>query len=105
MAFLDGDDEFITKIIAIGNQSIVLLVIALKELKKGDHLVEHYTYWKEQSIQNQSIIVNVGRNKLNETHLATSRLAGNHWECFLVEFSSTDIFYCDSLAWSLPIFF
>ena len=47
MAFLDGDDEFITKIIAIGNQSIVLLVIALKELKKGDHLVEHYTYWKE----------------------------------------------------------
>ena len=47
MAFLDGDDESIRKINAIGNQSIVLLVIALKELKKGDHLVEHYTYWKE----------------------------------------------------------
>ena len=86
-------EEFITKINAIGNQSKVLSFIALKEL------VEHYTYWKEKGIQNMCVTVNVGRNKLNETYLATSGLASNHWACFLVEVSSTEIFYWDSLAW------
>ena len=80
----------------------VLSFVALKELEKGGHLVERCTYWKGNGIQNLCVIVNVGRNKLNETYLATSRLTGNHWACFLVAFSSTDIFYCDSLAWPAP---
>ena len=94
--------EFITKINGIGNQSKVLSFVALKELEKGGHLVERYTYSKENSIQNLCVIVNVGRNKLSVTYLATSGLTGNHWACFLVEFSSTDVFYCDSLAWPAP---
>ena len=32
----------------------------------------------------------------------TSGPAGNHWMCLLVEFSSTDIFSCDSLTWQDP---
>ena len=34
--------------------------------------------------------------------MATSALVGNHWACLLFEFSSTDIFYYDSLAWPAP---
>ena len=94
--------KFITNIIAIKNQSDVLSFIALKKLEKDGHLVERYTYWKEKGIKNLCVIVNVGKNKLNEAYLATSGLGGNHWTCFLVEFSSTGIFYYDSLAWSAP---
>ena len=54
------------------------------------------------NIQNLCVIVNVGRNILSETYLATSGLAGNHWACFQAEFLSTDIFYCNSLAWPAP---
>ena len=74
----------------------------LKELEKDGHLVEHYAYWKEKCIQNLCVVVNVGRNKFSETFLATSGQAGNHWVCLLVEFSSTDIFYGDSLVWPAP---
>ena len=31
--------------------------------------------------------------------MVTSGLGGNHWAYFLVEFLSTDVFYCDWLAW------
>ena len=68
-------EELITKINAIGNQSEVLSFIVLKELEKGGHLVEHYTYWREKGIQNICVIVNMGKNKFNETYLATSGLA------------------------------
>ena len=43
-------EELITKINAIGNQSEVLSFIVLKELEKGGHLVEHYTYWRKKGI-------------------------------------------------------
>ena len=89
----------IKKINDIGNQSKVLLFIVLKELQEGGHLIECYTYWAGKGVQSMCVIGNLGRNKLNETYLATSGLAGNNWTCFLVEFSSTDIFYCDSVAW------
>ena len=92
-------EKIITKINVIGNQSKVLSFIALKELERDGHLVEPYAYWKEKGIQNLCVVVNIGRNKFSEAYLATSGLAGNHWVCLLVEFSSTEIFYCDSLAW------
>ena len=53
---------------------------------KGGHLVEQLTYWKEKGVQNLCIIVNVGRNKISETYLATSGQAGSHLACSLVEF-------------------
>ena len=89
---LEVIEELITKINAIGNQSKVLSFIALKEFEIVGHLVERHTYWKKKGIQNLCVIINVGRNKLSETYLATSGQAGNHWTCFLVEFSSTNIF-------------
>ena len=66
---LEVIEEFITKINPIGNQCKVLSFIALKQLEKGGHLVEHYTYWKEKGLQNLRVIVNLGRNKLNEIYL------------------------------------
>ena len=89
---LEVIEELITKINAIGNQSKVLSFIALKEFKIGGHLVERHTCCNKKGIQNLCVIINVGRNKLSETYLATTGQAGNHWMCFLVDFSSTGIF-------------
>ena len=83
---LEVIEELITKINAIGNQSKVSSFIALKEPKIGGHLTGRYTYWKGKGIQNLCVIINVGRNKLSETYLATSGQAVKHWTYFLVGF-------------------
>ena len=57
---------------------------------------------KKRDVKSICIIANVGKDKLNETFLATASRTGNHWVCFLIDFESAVTFYFDSLAWNVP---
>ena len=95
-------EEFIPKINSLRSQSIVISLAALKDIQKSWKLAENVGFWRNNGIESLCIIANVGKNKLNETYFAINGLGGNHWACFLIEFQTKNIIYCDSLAWDPP---
>ena len=95
-------EEFIPKINSLRTQSMVISLVALKDLQNAGKLAEKVVFLRNSGIENLCVIANVGKNKLNETYFAINGIGGNHWACFLIEFQTGNIIYCDSLAWDAP---
>ena len=74
----------------------------LRDLGSGGKLEDLMLGWKKNNVASVCVIANVGKDKLNETFLASTIRTGDHWAGFPIDLTSQNVTYCDSLAWNAP---
>ena len=93
---------FISPISGIQKDTHIASLVELMDLGSGGKLEESILGWKKNNVTPVSLIANVGKDKLDETFLASTTRTGNYWTCFLNDLTSQNVVYCNSLAWNAP---
>ena len=93
---------FISLINGIRKDTHISSLVELRDLGSGGKLEELKLGWKKYNVTSICVIANMGKDKLDETFLASTTRTGNYWACFLINLTSQNVIYCDSLAWNAP---
>ena len=73
---------FISPISGIQKDTHIASLVELMDLGSGGKLEESILGWKKNNVTPVSLIANVGKDKLNETFLASTTRTGNYWTCW-----------------------
>ena len=69
---------FISLINGIRNDTHIVSLVELRDLRSGAKLEELILGWKKNNVTSVCVIANMGKDKLDETFLVSTTPTGNH---------------------------
>ena len=88
---------FISLINGIWKNVNIASLVELRDLRNGGKLEELILGWKKNNLTSVCVIANVGKEKLDETFLASTTRTGNYWACFQIDLTYKTL--CTATHW------